>query len=258
LVEIVFNMQLLALIISRTTAFFYHMPVLGGKYIPTVGKIALGLSLSLVIFPLVPRPVIPSEGPFMIDFGIFVLKEVIVGLTIGLTVSLFINGVRFTGRLIGRNMGLMMANVVDPESGMNVSIMEQINYLFFLFIFLVLDGHYFLVKALVDSYSMVPVGGFTFHKDVIKLLVAMFNNILIIGFTIGMPVFGALIINTVMLGIVAKVVSKIRILIISFPMRIMTGVLMLALTFSMIMGAYMTEYYKDVEVWIYKVIQAMY
>jgi len=254
--DIVFNMQLLALIISRVTAFFYHMPVLGGKYIPNSGKIALGLCLSLVIFPLVPRPSIPAEGPFMIDFGVFMLKEVIVGLSIGLAVSLFINGIRFTGRLIGRNMGLMMANVIDPESGMNVSIIEQINYLFFIFIFLVLNGHYFLVRALVDSYSMVPVGGFKFHADVIELLLKMFNNIFIIGFKIGMPVFGALIINTVMLGIIAKVASKIRILIISFPMRIMTGVIMMALTFSMIMGAYM-EYYEEIKIWVYRVIQTM-
>ncbi|MGM0608885.1 MAG: flagellar biosynthetic protein FliR [Candidatus Muiribacteriota bacterium] len=250
-------LQIYALIIARVGAFMFNMPVLGGKYVPSVVKIGLAAGIAMVIFPLVELTDVPSQGPFLIDFGIHVLKEMLVGLTVGLVVAIIISGVRSTGRIIGRNMGLNMANVVDPESGMNVSIIEETLYLFYIFVFLSLNGHYFLFRAMVESYGMVPMGGFTFHESIIFQIFDILQQIFIIGFVTAMPIFGALIIVTVLLGILAKVAQKIKIILISFPVRIMVGLLLLALTMPLIIENYMLVYEQMQERIMY-VIQAMY
>ncbi|MFA7578519.1 MAG: flagellar biosynthetic protein FliR, partial [Candidatus Muiribacteriota bacterium] len=210
--EVIQSVQIFALIIARVGAFMYQMPVLGARYVPNITKIGLAAGISFAIYPIVAHVDVPSSGPFMEDFVLFVLKEMLVGITVGLVVAIFISGIRFTGRTIGMNMGLSMANIVDPETGMDVSIVEEIIYLLFIFIFLVLNGHYFLIRAMVDSYSMVPLGGYSFHRDIILNMFSMLNQMLIIGFTASMPVFGVLMINNVLLGIIAKVAQKIQII----------------------------------------------
>jgi flagellar biosynthetic protein FliR len=249
--------QLFALVVVRVTSFFFNMPIFGGQYIPNTVKIGAGVGLALVIFPLVPQAVVPSEAPLLMDFGVFILKEFLVGVTTGFMVSIFILGIRFTGILIGQNMGLMMANVVDPESNMQVSILEQIHYLVFLFVFLSLNGHLTIVRCIVDSYSMIPIGGFNFHSDIIIMIVNTLSKMFKIGFNIAMPVFGALMIVTVLLGFVAKVAQKVQVMLLSFPLRIIVGIIILSLAFPMMMEIFFNTF-EEIKLEMYKIMQTMY
>ncbi|MCK9225320.1 MAG: flagellar biosynthetic protein FliR [Candidatus Muirbacterium halophilum] len=255
--EWVYNAQLFALVIVRVTSFFYNMPIFGGQFIPNTIKITASVGIALIIFPLVPRAVIPAEAPYMMDFALFVFKEFLVGFTTGFMVSIFILGIRFSGILIGQNMGLMMANVVDPESNEQVSILEQIHYFVFLFVFLSLNGHLTIVKAIVDSYSLIPAGGFSFHSDIIIIIVNSLSNMFTIGFNIAMPVFGTLMIVTVLLGFIAKVAQKIQVMLLSFPLKIVVGIIILTIAFPVMMELFF-DTFDQIKTEMYKIMQAMY
>ena len=103
------------------------VPILGYSSIPNMVKIGLAFFVSWVLFPMIETGefTIPVD---LIPFILMILKEVVVGLVIGLASNFLFVGIQMTGELVGLDMGFGIVNILDPQSGEQVSIMGQFQY----------------------------------------------------------------------------------------------------------------------------------
>jgi len=218
------------IMLVRITAFFFTAPVFGGTSLPAQAKIGLStLFTILVLFATGPvGPALPGTIPEVV---LLIAAEVAFGLTLGYSVSLVFAGVQIGGMLMGYQMGFAVANVLDPVSNEQVSIIGQFLFLFALLYFLAMDAHHILLKGIADSFLIAPVGSFSVDQGSVAWLVGIFARMFWLGLRISMPVVGAIFLVDVALGIVAKTVPQMNVFIVGLPLKSLLGMFILAITF---------------------------
>lgn len=223
------DLELFLLVLVRILSIVMLMPMFGYPGIPRQAKIGLGVCLSLLLFPIVQEEKIelPSE---VLSFFLVVGKEVVVGLVIGFATALLFTGIQLSGQLVGMQMGFGLANVIDPQSGMQVSIIAQFEYLVAILMFLVIDGHHFLLRALKASFERIPIAGVHLSGAVAWEILRITAWVFVVAIKIGAPMIAALFLTKVALGIVARTVPQMNVFIVGFPLNIGIGLLSIALS----------------------------
>ena len=223
------QMQLFFLVFLRTGAFLMAIPGLGAASVPVIFRIGLCLAASLLIFPLV------KIGPLPVSTDVFTLAvsaagEVLLGILAGVAVRLIFEGIQLAGELAGYQMGLAIAEVIDPASEDQVAILSQFMSLLATLVFLILNGHHWLIRTLVESYEIVPPVGFQVNGPVLERLTRLTAGMFITGLKAGGPVMVALLLATVAFGLVARTVPQMNIFIVSMPVNIAVGLLFFGLS----------------------------
>ena len=109
------QIQLFFLVFLRAGAFLMAIPLLSGASVPVIFRIGLCLATSLLIFPLVKLGPLPASTD-VFTLAVSAAGEVLLGLLAGVAIRLIFEGVQLAGELAGYQMGLAIAEVVDPAS----------------------------------------------------------------------------------------------------------------------------------------------
>ena len=208
-------------------------PIFGHKNIPKTAKIGFAGILSLILLPVIPAP---DVGISMGLGSIFVIaaKEITFGLLLGFVAMMLFIGIQTAGHIMGFQMGFLVAQVVDPSSGQQISLLGQFQYMLALLMFLAIDGHHLLINAVAGSYVAVPIGEMNFNGASTELLVRICVDIFAIAIKIGAPMIVTLFLTSVALGIIARTVPQMNVFIVGMPLKISVGFLVLAMSFPFI------------------------
>ncbi len=232
------QLQLFFLVFLRVGAILMSLPVFDSQSIPLFFKIALAFATSMVLFPMLmlePLPVLTS----LFAMGVSVTGEILLGLVIGFSVKLIFAGLQLAGQLAGYQMGMALANVMDPSTSQQVPLLAQFNNLFGLLVFISINAHYWFIKALTHSFQIVPPLTVNFSGSLMEHLVKMSGNMFIIGIQVGAPVIAALLITSVAFGLIARTVPQMNVFIVAMPLKIGVGLLFLGFSlpyFSAFLG----------------------
>ncbi len=216
------------IILIRVSSFFVTAPIFGGTGVAPQTKIALGALFAAMIL-IVNGPVSIHMPSSILEAVVLVAGEVAFGVTLGYAASLVFAGVQLGGMMMGYQMGFAVANVLDPVSNNQVSIIGQFLFLFALLYFLAMDAHHILLKGMADSYILAPVGTFSVTQQATGWIVGMFARMFWLGLKLAMPVVGAIFLVDVALGIVAKTVPQMNVFIVGLPLKSLLGMFILAL-----------------------------
>jgi flagellar biosynthetic protein FliR len=221
------KIQLFLLIAFRAGGMFIAAPILGNKSLPQTVKAGLAIILAIILIPSVAQSEIPQIDSIWL-LGLLAVKEMLVGFIIGLFFTLLFIGIRMAGNIVGYQIGLMIANVLDPETNSNVSIAGEFWYIVGVLIFLAIDGHHAIISAFNDSYQLVPIGFFNFYGHAGELLIKFTSYAFVIAIKLAAPVMITLFLTTVSLGVVARTVPQMNIFIVGIPIKIGVGFLVMA------------------------------
>ncbi|KAB0671656.1 flagellar biosynthetic protein FliR [Oryzomonas sagensis] len=215
-----------ALVLSRVAGIFAALPLFGGSRVPMNVKALLVFMITLVCFPVlkITPPPMPTD---LFTLGLLALSEVMVGLTLAFIAQIVFVAVEFSGQIIGMQMGLTISSILDPAMGTQVQIMSVLQSLFATLLFLALDVHHVFIRAVVDSFSVIPIGGWHLTGGVITFLVQRTSDIFVIGIRLAAPVMVALLLASVALGIMARAFPQMNIFIVSMPLNIGLGFLIM-------------------------------
>jgi flagellar biosynthetic protein FliR len=223
------QLQTFFLIFLRVGAIMMTVPLFGSKNIPVLLKAGLLLSVSIVLFPVLQLDHIPFLTE-IIPFCLKVIGEIVLGVTIGLSVRLLFAGIQLAGQLAGFQMGLAIVNVMDPQTSAQVPILAQFNNLIAMLVFLATNAHHWFLRAIVESFRLVPPSEFRFSYTLMEQLMMLGSNMFIIAVKIGAPIMATMLITSVALGLVARTVPQMHIFIVAMPLKILIGLLLLSLT----------------------------
>jgi flagellar biosynthetic protein FliR len=219
------------LTLTRVSLVLFMLPFYGGEYIPVQVKASLCLVLSLALWPYLsfPGELFPAHPAGLITV---ILAEALLGLTLGLCVQFIFAGIQTGGEIIGFQMGFTMVTLADPSSGAQVSITSHLLYTVALIIFLALDGHLHLLRALADSFRIIPPGGMTprpvLTGDLLELSGGMFS----LAVRIAAPAIVALFTAELALAIMGRAAPQMNLLTMGFPIKIAVGFFFMGILFT--------------------------
>lgn len=217
------------IIFIRVSFILLMMPILNSRALPILPKIGLVLMTSIILLPVLRvNPSFFPSDPLL--FALFLLGEAMIGFLLGISIHLIFIGVQFAGELIGNQMGFGMANILDPQSGLNSPVISQFQYFVAVMIFLSIDGHHWFFRALAQSFQILSPGEIFLQGGLFKHFVDLSGKVFQIGIKIIAPIMAILIFTQLALGIVARMVPQINLLISSFPLTIGLGLIVLGLS----------------------------
>ncbi|MHC4267027.1 MAG: flagellar biosynthetic protein FliR [Planctomycetota bacterium] len=226
-------LPLFTIVLFRTASILFFSPIYNQTSLPLIIKIGLALVIAIAIFPTInsTQLALPDNLP---NFILIIFKEVAVGFLIGYSATLAFGAFVMAGELISTEMGLAMAELVDPLFGDRISPIAQILQIVGLVLFFAMNGHHWLINALVLSYKTVPITGFIESGVSISKMIQLFSGLLVSAIKIAAPIMIILALVVVVSGFLARSTPEINIFLIIFPTKIIVGVLILAVTFPFI------------------------
>jgi len=225
--EILSHQAAFLFILIRVAAFFLAMPLIGGGGVPNIVKAMIVLSTSFMLFQVVKLSV-PPLGLLTLVLGI--LSEIVIGLILGLVVRLLFGAVEIGAEIVGTQMGFGAAQMFDPISNQQASLMGRLEGVLVMLIFLGIRGHHIVIEALVRSFDLVPGIGFYPSGVLVEQIVEAAGRMFILGLKIGLPVIVALLMANAAIGVLSRVVPQMNVLLFSFPVTISLGLVVLGLS----------------------------
>ncbi|RPI71959.1 MAG: flagellar biosynthetic protein FliR, partial [Desulfobacteraceae bacterium] len=107
--------------------------------------------------------------------------------------------------------------------------LSQFLYVFTILIFLALDGHHIFIRALAASFEAVPIRGFSLQPQIYDLVLKASGQMFVLAIKIAAPIIITLFLSNLCLGIVARTVPQVNILMIGFPINIVLGMIIFML-----------------------------
>jgi len=224
--------RVFALTAMRIGVFLFMMPVFSSRTIPGRVKAAATLVIATVLTPVVPyTPDQLPENP--LEFALMAAAEVFIGMTLALIIRLIFGGLQLAGQMIGFQMGFSVANIVDPGSGTQSTIIVQMAYMIALLLFLASNGHLMILQTVYESFSLLAPGELNLHQSLSDLILETGQEMFVLSVKLMAPVMAILLFSQVALGILAKTVPQINLLIMSFGLNIALGLFFFGLSLQL-------------------------
>ena len=210
----------------------------------------LCLFVAIIVFPAIKGLLPDISSVSLVEIPIKLAMEVLVGLSIGLIALFIFSGAQIAGQIVGMQMGFGIVNVIDPYTGTQVSILAQVQNIVAMWFFVIINGHHWFLMGIADSFNIIPLGNVRITEGLVMNLLNLCGDVFIIGVKVGAPGIVTLLIASLMMGIIAKTVPQINILIVGFPLKVGMGLLAVGLAFNMA--------YVVLEKYFYKLFEQIY
>jgi flagellar biosynthesis protein FliR len=231
------TIEMFLLMLTRVLAIVLLLPIFGSYAIPAQVRVGLALLLTVLLFVSMPSahaaalPVHNSVAMMILC----IMKELLIGLAIGFTTVFLFAAVNFAARLIDVEMGFGMVELVDPMSEEQITVMGQLWIVVFTILLLTINGHYFFLLAVRKSFELIPVFGLDFKAGPLaEHFSGMVGELFMLALKMSAPVYVALILTEMALGVVARTVPQINIFFVGLPLKILVGIAATVIVFPML------------------------
>jgi flagellar biosynthetic protein FliR len=224
------------LILVRTLSFISTAPILGHSVVPFQLKFWVSIFLSYIF--LLTIDVNLNLSFEFLGFFILILKEVIVGLIMGFSCWGIFYAVQFAGHLIGFDIGFSTSTAFDPEHSEPVPTLSQFKHYLSLSIFLMLNGHHFLLRSLSASFEIVPISSFGVTGGLVGWGVNFISFVFITAIKISAPILVALFLTDIAIGILSRVFPQMNIFMFAFSVKIAVGFIALIIAMPLFVAIF--------------------
>ncbi len=216
------------MVLTRISAFFLVIPVFGWQSIPIRIKVAMTVMLAIFFSMIIPVPVVAGRVSTA-EAVLLIANEATYGLALGLVVAFVFAAVKLSGRIIEREMGLAMAEILDPLTGESTQPLGSLLEMIFIMLFLSANGHHLFLLIISRSYESFPAGSIPTIPVLTEGIIQAGSTMLIHGLKLAAPILAAFMLLMVVLAVLARMVPEMNILFVSFPLRVGLGLLMVAM-----------------------------
>lgn len=230
------DLELFILVLVRVASFVFVAPFFSMSNTPRMVKIGLSVLISILLFNAIPHDAVQYST--LLEYFIIVLKEVLTGLIVGFGANLCTMIVNFAGHIADMEMGLSMVTLIDPNTRDSITI-SGVFYNYTITLMMLISGlHRYLIQALAETYTLIPINGQIFHENIMMNSVLEFmGDYIIIGFRICLPIFAVMVILNSVLGVLAKISPQMNMFAVGLQIKVLVGISILFLSTAMLPDA---------------------
>lgn len=231
----------LIFVFLRILSFIVIVPIFSPKGLPNIVKIALAGILSFMIVSSIDYSYVSSiSNNYLFIYSC--AQEIMTGLTLGFIVNLCFSVIKMAGQIMDIQVGLGMMSVLDPSTNTNNTLIENLIYWFAVVLFFNVDGHLLLIQELINSFNIVKIGKCILTQNSIMMILQIFIKFFIIGLKIAIPVVLIIVITDITLGLIARTVPQLNIMILGLPLKILVGLGCISLAIPLLAKLILSSY----------------
>ncbi|KIH77556.1 flagellar biosynthetic protein FliR [Geoalkalibacter ferrihydriticus] len=227
--------------LARVGTLVAVLPVFSGGQVPAQVRVGLAVILSLVVFPRALMH-IPEMSFDPLSLALLILSEALIGLLFGFVAQFVFSAVELGGTIISYQMGFAAANVFDPQTQRQISVVPQFQNILAILIFLSLDLHHMFLRVLAESYALLAPGQANLSQGALGYVIQLSSDIFVLGVKLAAPVLAVLILLSVVLGVMARVFPQLNVFFLSFPIKIALSLLIISATMNLTAAILIREF----------------
>ena len=218
------------LILARTGALVMTAPIFGSLAIPRRVRGLLAVTMSLLVTPVYLGSSVASVE-HLGEYGRMLINEALIGLLLGAGMNILFAGIQVAGQVVSQMSGLSLADVFNPGFDEEVSVFSQLFYFLTLAVFVAVGGHRMLTEALLQTFAWAPPGHAALGDDFLEVVCKLVSQSFALGIRAAAPVLIAMLLSTLVLGLISRTVPQINIISVGFGLNsiLLIGVLLLSL-----------------------------
>ncbi len=236
------------LVLTRVGAFLAISPVFSWETIPQKIKIAMAIFIAVFISSMTNCPY-TSENTSIMQMVLLMANEVIYGLALGYVAVMIFSAIKLGARIVERQMGLAMANILDPLSGEGGQPIGLLMEMIFILLFLSVNGHHLFLMTISDSYRNFPIGSIPAIGQLTESIIVASSTLFLLGLKISAPILASFLLMMVVLAVLARIAPETNILFLSLPLRVGLGLLMVGIFLPFI-----NNFIKEFSQWMDKLL----
>ncbi len=190
-----------ALIATRVGSLVLSAPALSSRVVPIRMRLILAATVCLLVVPVVPI----SSGNFEInnDFTRLLAQEAVVGLSLGLGLSLVFQAVQLGIQTAGQMVGI--ASLGEAEFGNpSGAALGQFLHVLAIVLFLLMGGHLSAIDSVLDTFQWLPAGQHRELSGVGPLVADLLTHSFSFALRVGAPIAVAVLVATMAVASVGR------------------------------------------------------
>ncbi|MBD5449418.1 MAG: flagellar biosynthetic protein FliR [Lachnospiraceae bacterium] len=230
------DLEYYLLILVRVTCFVHVAPFFTLNGVPRRVKVGFSIFLAYLLYTAVDRNEVVYNT--LLGYAIIVMKEALTGFLIGWGAQICTMVTALAGSVADMEIGLSMVSLMDPATRQQATF-TGVFYQYFFTLLMIITGMYqYLLRALIDSFTLIPVSGAIFKSEsLVESLAVFMGDYLAIGFRIILPIFCTMILLNAILGVLAKVSPQMNMFAVGMQLKVLVGLGIMFLTIRMLPSA---------------------
>ena len=225
------------LVLARVSPLFLLAPLFSSKMIPARARSVIAVGLAIGIAPIAINA---GDGEALAadvwTLGGLVVKELLVGLGFSFALAALFAAVQVAGSLLDTLIGFSFGALVDPVTGTNGGVLNQLYALVGVMIFVVIDGDAWVIQGLARSYEAVPLASAPDIGTLVEGAQVAFGGIFGAAIQICAPVLLAVVLTDVAFGLVSKVMPQLNVFAVGFPAKVTVGLVLVGASLPFVAG----------------------
>ena len=250
------DLEYFLLVFARISAFVFVAPFFSMSNTPRRLRAGFSLILAVLMVHTLSDHSVP-EYSTVLGYSILVIKETMTGLLIGLGANICMPIVGFAGKVADMEIGLSMVQLFDPLTREGTGFTGSMYQYILVLIMLVTNMHYYFLRAVVETFSLIPIGGAKFSSEkIVTTMVQFMTDFITISFRLCLPIVAAMLLLNAILGVLAKTAPQVNMFSVGIQIKIIVGLGILFLTIGTIPSA--SEFiFREMRVMVTSMVNSM-
>ena len=218
------NVITFLLLFIRFASFLSFLPFFNYTTIPIVGKAAFAFWLTILFYPFTSKITFEINTFNLI---IAILSEITLAFLVGAALNLVFDILRFAAEQISFVMGFTMANVFDPNAGVQSTIMSQFFVWIAVLIFFSFGGDHLEIQLIANSLNHLPLGILFDMHPFYQFFTDYMYKYFLFGFSLAFPILAVSLFSDIIFAMIMKTMPQFNLLVVGFPIKIAIAFLVL-------------------------------
>jgi flagellar biosynthesis protein FliR len=208
----------------RISGLMLFAPFFGSMAIPPRVKAMLVILITAVIYPTYAARVTATT---LSQWIFLVGSELVIGIALGVATNFVFDAALMAGQVLSVQMGYSLVNILDPQTRVDTTVVSVFHQTMAMLIFLQLDVHHWILRAIGNSFAYMPPGSVTINGSFVTALLHGAASVLGVGVQIAAPVLAATLVADVALGLLGKASPQMPLLLLGPALKSIAGLLIL-------------------------------
>jgi len=205
----------------RLSGLMLFAPFFGSAAIPVRIKAIFVLAFTILLYPGTASSLGSSTYS---NWPLLVFTEFLVGAGIGIATNVVFEAVQLTGQVLGIQMGYSLVNILDPQSQVDTPVVSMFYQSIALLLFLQMDVHLWLLRALGNSFRYLPPGSAHISSLFTVAILKTAGEIFSLGVQIAAPVLSATLAADIILGLLGKAAPQMPLMLLGPAIKSLLGI----------------------------------
>jgi type III secretion protein T len=219
-----------SLAFARISGVMLVMPAFTRIGVTGILRNGIGLALTLPLVPMM-AVTLASEQLTVATIAALVLKELAVGIIVGLVLGVPLWAAEAAGSILDLQRGATMATLVDPDASEETSVTGTVLVLAMVALYYGSGGLSITLRTLYESYGIWPIARFLplFSADAGALLVGLLDDVLSMGLMLVVPIVICLFLADIVLALVSRAAPHLNVFALSLAVKSLIFAVLLVL-----------------------------